>query len=436
MATPEIEKQFLIAATWHGSLEQAEQLLIRYPELAEKSIHTAAVLGNAEAIKRFSEVDPSSVKSLAQAYGANALTLLGLSKYLRFGAISEDHFLAAAQMLIDAGADVNAGFTTAGPYPEYETPLYGVAGVAHNAKLTSLLIRYGADPNDVEAVYHSPETYDNDAMKVLVETGQITEEHLTLMLIRKHDLHDLEGVKYLLEKGVSPNGRWNNVYPLHHALLRINHIDIIKLLIDFGADPYVVQNDFSAMAHAASEGRGDVLRLLESKDFDIALAGKDQLIAACALGSNKEVMNLIQTMPELPAQIKQVGGYLLARFAAAGNVEGIGCLIHCGIPVNSRYEEGDPYYQIPKGSLPIHVAAWLGYPQVVKLLVEKGSVVDEADAKGETPLALAVKACINSYWMHRRSPDSVKALLDAGANARKIVYPTGYEEVDLLLKAT
>lgn len=45
------------------------------------------------------------------------------------------------------------------------------------------------------AVYYSPETDDNDAMKLLVETGKLTPENISLMLIRKHDWHDYDGVK-------------------------------------------------------------------------------------------------------------------------------------------------------------------------------------------------------------------------------------------------
>ena len=52
--------------------------------------------------------------------------------------------------------------------------------------MTRLLLERGANPNDIEAVYHSPETYDNEAMKLLVETGKLSADNLSLMLIRKH----------------------------------------------------------------------------------------------------------------------------------------------------------------------------------------------------------------------------------------------------------
>ena len=60
---------------------------------------------------------------------------------------------------------------------------------------------------------------------------------------------------------------------------------------------------------------------------------------------------------------------------------------------------------------------------------------DARDGNGRTSLALAVRACVDSYWSDRRSPKSVEALLRAGASGRDIPFPSGYTEVDELLRA-
>jgi ankyrin repeat protein len=70
----------------------------------------------------------------------------------------------------------------------------------------------------------------------------------------------------------------------------------------------------------------------------------------------------------------------------------------------------------------------------VKELIQRGAPVNAVDAKGRTALALAVKACVDSYWTNRRSPDSVEALLKAGASVSGIDIPSGYKEVDELLR--
>lgn len=59
--------------------------------------------------------------------------------------------------------------------------------------------------------------------------------------------------------------------------------------------------------------------------------------------------------------------------------------------------------------------------------------MDALDGKGRTAMMLAVKACVDSYWMGRRKPDSVRALLDGGAAVAGIELPCGYDEVDALL---
>jgi ankyrin repeat protein len=104
------------------------------------------------------------------------------------------------------------------------------------------------------------------------------------------------------------------------------------------------------------------------------------------------------------------------------------------VPIDALYD-GDPYFGIAKDSTALHVAAWKAWPKTVKLLIERGAPVNAQDAKGRTALMLAVKACVDSYWTNRRSPESVEALLKAGASASGVDYPSGYDEVDALLQS-
>lgn len=430
-----LKADFIKAATWHGSLDEAEDMLAGHAELENSSIHIAAVLGNADGVHRFISADAGKATEIAKPFDCNALVYLCLSKYLRFGKRNEDGFLKAAKILLDAGADANSGFWSKGDWPEFETALYGAAGVAHHAGLTQLLLDYGADPNDEEAVYHSPETDDNDAMKALVETGRITAENLVMMLIRKHDWHDYEGEKYLLEHNANPNGeRARAWFPIHHALSRNNNLNMIRLLLDYGADPNLVNGDITAIARAARHGRNDVLELFRQRGFSIELTGVYKLIAACAMDDTHLVNNILKQQPGLKEELMTMSGELLARFSSVGNLYGVSQLLNLGVDVNTPFKAGDGYFEIPKGSLAIHVAAWLAQPEVVKLLLARGAKADEPDANGKTPLALAIRACVDSYWMWRRSPDSVEALLEAGASVKNVPFPTGYTEVDQLLE--
>ena len=426
---------FLEAATWHGTLERAEAILTAHPELAGSSIHAAAVLGDDAAVRRLLAQDADSVSAKAAPHGGDALNYLCLSRYLRLDAARTDGFLRAATALLDAGADPNTGFWTTGAHPERETALYGAAGVAHHAALTRLLLDRGADPNDVEAVYHSPESYDNAAMKLLVETGRVTPENLSLMLIRKHDWHDYDGARWLLEHGADPNReRSRGWLPLHHALARDNGLATIALLLDHGADPSLEKDGLTAIARAARAGRSDVLELFEQRGVAIALHGVDRLIEACARGDGAAARAIAVGEPGLVGEVLAMGGELLARFGGTGNPPGVRALLDLGVPVTAPFVAGDGYWGIPPNSLAIHVAAWRGQSAVVRLLLERGSPVDVPDANGRTPLALAVRACVDSYWAELRSPESVAALLAAGASANRVPFPSGYADVDELLR--
>ena len=428
---------FIEAAIWHGSLETAEDILAAHPEIVGSGIHAAAILGDDATVRRLLDLDPGNATTTEEPYGGDALVYLSLSKYLRLHRSRSAGFLRAATALLDAGANPNAGFWTKGERPEFETALYGAAGVAHHAELTRLLLDRGADPNDGETPYHTPETYDNAAMKVLVESGKLNADNLTTMLLRKADWHDYEGMKYLLEHDADPNRmtRWHYT-AFQQALRRDNDLDNIELMLEHGADPTLKNgvDGKSGVVMAARRGRGDVLGALARREIQIELDGVEMLIAACACNDVATVRSFATSEPHLVTELLAEGGKLLAEFAGTGNTDGIRLLLDLGVSVAARYE-GDPYFDIAKDSTALHVAAWKAWPRTLKLLIERGAPVDAQDAKGRTALALAVKACVDSYWTNSRSPESVEALLRAGASVSRIDFPSGYAEVDDLLKS-
>jgi ankyrin repeat protein len=438
---------FIEAAIWHGPLEPAEALLAVHPEIAHASIHVAAILGDDAAVRRLIAADLRNVTRKEAPYDGDALVYLCLSKYLRLDPARSAGFLRAATLLLDAGADPNTGFWSKDEYREWETALYGAAGVAHHADLTRLLLERGADANDNETFYHAPESYDNAALKVLVESGKMRADLLAGMLLRKADWHDSEGIKYLLEHGADPNllTLWGYT-ALHQSLRRDNALRNIELMLEHGADPAIrtvtkiaahfppVNGQRTAFAIAAHRGRGDVLEAMERRGIAIEFSGVDRLIAACARNNSAAVRAIAAGEPQLVQELLAKGGRLLAEFAGTNNDEGVRMLLDLGVPVNAHYD-GDPYFDISKDSTALHVAAWKAWPKTVKLLIERGANVNAQDAKGRTPLMLAVKACVDSYWTNRRSPESVEALLRAGASVSGVGFPCGYDEVDALLQS-
>jgi ankyrin repeat protein len=419
-----------------GTLERAQAILSAHPDLATRNVHAAAILGDEPAVRRFLALDAGGATAKGGPRGWDALTHLCFSRYLRLDRTRSDGFVRTAQLLLDAGASANSGFYSDDhqPPPEFESVLYGAAGVAHHPGVTRVLLERGADPNDGEVVYHTPETYDNEVLTLLIETGKLTADSLATLLLRKHDWHDRDGVKLLLERGADPNRttRWG-FSALHQAVRRDNDLHIIELLLDHGADPNLPAHGRPATAMAAREGRGDVLDLFARRGRPILLEGVDRLLAACARHDASEVHALLGE-PELVQQIPAQAGKLLGEFAGVGNTEGVRHLLDLGADVAAVDEEGDGYWGIAKRSTALHVAAWRARHSTVKLLVERGAPVDVPDSRGRTPLMLAVRACVDSYWCDRRSPESVATLLAAGASIGQVLYPSGYAEVDELLR--
>jgi hypothetical protein len=314
---------FVRASVWHGALDEATRILEAHPGLAGADIHLAALLGDAAAVQRFLDEDPARATEAAPPLFWDPLTHLCFSRWLRLEPARSASFVRAAGALLEAGANANTGFFDRDhqPTPAFESVLYGAAGVAHHAELTRLLLAHGADPTDGEVLYHSPEGYDNEVLRLLLDTGRLDAEALAMMLLRKIDWHDHDGVKLLLERGADPNRSWGTGFTgLHHALRRDNWIETIALLLDHGGDPARREHGHTAVERAAWHGRGDVLALLEARGIDVAPDDVHRLVAACARGDEAEVR--AAAAPEHVQHVVSHGAELLARFALTDNEAG------------------------------------------------------------------------------------------------------------------
>jgi ankyrin repeat protein len=426
---------------WHrsGTLEHAEMLLARYPETGAASIYIAAVLANEPTVRAFLARDSSLATSPGGPHRWDALTHLCFSRYLRLDKPRADAFTTTARALLEAGASANTGWWDTiddPPRQVPETAIYGAAGIAQHPGLTRLLLEYGADPNDEETPYHVAEGDDHTVMRILLESGRFNARSLATLLVRKANWHDMEGLHLTLEHGSDPNFLtvWGYT-PLQTSIRCDNSPAMLALLLDYGGDPTLPnsRDGQNAIQMAVRRGRGDILDLFEQRGIALRLSPPDTLIAAFARGDGATARSLADSDPNHMAQLLATGGAVLSDFSGVGNVEGVRCLLDLGVEPGAFHGTADSYWDVTRETTALHQAAWRARHEVVRELIARGAPIHVLDSKGRTPLAMAVKACTDAYWKAKRKPDSVAALLAAGATTEGLDLPTGYDAIDALL---
>lgn len=411
--------EFINESVWHGSLDHARTILAKHPDLAKNAeIYTASILGDHETIKALLAKDPANATVKGGPRNWDALTYLCFSRFLRLEPDRSEGFLRAATALLDAGADPNTGFFDQNhqPKPEWESALYGAAGVAHHPELTRLLLDRGADPNDGEVAYHSPETLDNRTIHVLVESGKLTQDTIGMMLARKFNWHDDDGVRWLLGHGADANWPLWGLRPLHWALRQGTPLHYFEWLLDHGADPLLEdKNGTVPGADAARRGRADVLDLFEKRGFSIALEGEDAFLAACARTDESAARSLAAQDASLVARLQSQNPGMLADFAGAGNTAAVRLMLDLGFEAGSARTE--PHWVA--GETALHVAVAQGRQAVAELLITRGAAPLEAMRHGGyTPLRVGFH-CLEqqSEWTPNEfTLPIVRALIAAGAS--------------------
>ncbi len=209
---------------------------------------------------------------------------------------------------------------------------------------------------------------------------------------------DLATVERMLEEGADPNSRWcpHDALTLHSAAF-MGHTEVVKLLLDYGADLGAVDGQgYSALSAALIGGHPETVELLIGKGAHLAYAGS--LADAAARGDPAAAVSLLGAGAQVNARAE--GGLTPLHCAVgAGRADVARTLIQHGADLDAA---------TGRGRTALHLAAWGGNARLISLLLHAGADPDvvEKSADGYTPLAYA------AVGNHR---DAVRALAEGGA---------------------
>ncbi|HEX3789268.1 MAG TPA: ankyrin repeat domain-containing protein [Pseudonocardiaceae bacterium] len=310
---------------------RARELLAAHPDLRGAGIHVAAMLADVEQVRRLLAGDRRLADRQGGPHRWEPLLYLAYSRI--DPTVSAAAVRETARLLLDAGADANAGFFHNG-LPSPFTVLTGAFGEGergplrqprhpHSLELARILLAAGADPNDSQTLYNRMFEPGNDHLELLFSSGL----------------------------GGGPGGPWrtrlvNATHPPADAipsparLLRdqlrwaVNHgfVERVRLLLAHGVDPGPIEGERRSPAdQAARAGYPEVVSVLvEAGGPAPTLRGPAALVAAVLAGADDSAL------VGSPALAKERIPMAILDAVSAGRPAAVRRFAELGFDVNAR----------------------------------------------------------------------------------------------------
>jgi ankyrin repeat protein len=417
-----------LSAVQEQNVERAREVLRVHPHIATTSLHVAAALGLDDAAARLLAENPGLVSARAGSPPADPLLFLCYSPFHGESDARDTGLLATTRVLLAAGADPNTRDA------QYSVPaLYAVTGMRSILPIARLLLDAGANPTDGESIFHAAERFHEDALELLLSAGADLNfvgdwgNTALYFLLRNWDIERETRVKrgflWLLDHGANPNvvSAAERETALHVAARRGQSLDVIRLLLDHGADINVRRGDGATPWLLARRGGFDAIAsLLESLGAETQkLSNVDLLLAACGRGDAEAARHLAS--PAVLAALEPSDHQLLIEAATLGRENTVSACVAAGFPVNITDTSG---------ATALHYSALHGRARQVRMLVETGATTDIRDKEhSSTPLGWA---CWGADFIGDADgdyEDCVRALLEAGAHLQANEYQPEHEGV-------
>jgi hypothetical protein len=355
-------------------LARARDLLARHPDLPTRDIWTAATAADVASVREFLAADPALARREGGPYRWQPLVYLAYSRL--DPTVPADRVLATARLLLDCGADPDAGYLWRGLTSPF-TLLTGAFGEGeggparqprhpHALALARLLLDCGAEPNDGQTLYNRMFRPDDDHLVLLFEYG----------LGRPAGgpwVARLGGAMESIAEMFARQVGWAAVHGFadRMRLLAGHGVDVVSPLPD-GRVP---------MQIAAGNGDRAMMDVLAAAGAARPeLSDVDALACACLAGDRDAV---VRAAPATLAALRSRYPKLVLRAATAHRAAAVALLADLGFDLDAR----------ANGASALHSAAWDGDDAMVRALLATGADPNLRDARFDaTPLGWAEHA--------------------------------------------
>jgi hypothetical protein len=361
---------------------EGRRLLAEHPELTADSVHAAAATADTAALRRILAADPAAARREGGPFRWPPLLYLTYARH--DPDIDEDSVLTAARLLLDAGADPNAGYLWHG-LPTPFTALTGVFGQGelgpvrqprhpHSLALGRLLLQAGADPNDGQALYNRMFEPGDDHLELLFEFGLGTGDGGPW----RRRLGDALDTPAEMLRG-------ELAWAITHGLT-----ERVRLLVSHGVDvasPFTGGDTTTAVA--ATTGHADLVDYLVAHGAPpLGLDPAEALVAAVLAADRPGLDRLLRDHPGLADQVRSARPALITWAAACGRPDAAEILAGLGFDVNAKGRTDVPSDQPWQTAL--HKAAEDGNLELARTLLRLGADPDLRDHRFDsTPLGWA-----------------------------------------------
>ena len=395
--------------------QQAARLLAAHPEITRTSVHAAAAAADTGALAALLGENPALASTEGGPYRWEPILYLAYARH--DPSVSEEAVAGSARLLLDHGADPNAGYLWHGLIPAF-TALTGALGSGEGDQprhsqglaLARTLLAAGADPNDGQALYNRQFGSDDS--------------HLALLL--SHGLGRGDGGPWSARLGE----RTDSPAELIRGQLRwaVTHDmrDRVRLLAEHGADlrtPFEAGEERLVMCVNACDGRtpAEVAAICGCRavlDWLVEhggvprppAEGADGLIAA-ALAGDRHTAERLATHADA-ARVQRPG--LIVWAASRRAWSAIPLLAGLGWNVNARARADFPMEQ--EWETALHEAAGSGETDAARMLVGLGADPGIRDARFDaTPLGWA------EHFGQRATADYLRPITPAGDSGMRLL---------------